>query len=87
MLDDPIQHVDDYRALHLTEVLTAIRRNHQQVVCTVEDPALAELLSRRLLSRGEESGAVIRLRYEPGAGAHVAERRIIAPHARRVLVA
>jgi len=26
LLDDPVQHIDDYRALNLVEVLAAIRR-------------------------------------------------------------
>src|SRR6267154_4326418 len=45
LLDDPVQHIDDYRALNLVEVLTAIRRTSRQVIVAVEDPALANLLS------------------------------------------
>lgn len=40
LLDDPVQHVDDYRALNLVEVLAAIRRSGRQVVVAVEDAAL-----------------------------------------------
>lgn len=87
VLDDPVQHVDDYRALHLTEVLTAIRRDHRQVICTVEDAALGDLLSRRLLSQGDESGEVVRLGYEAGAGSRLLERRPVAPYEARVLIA
>lgn len=50
LLDDPVQHIDDFRALHLVEVLAALRLDDRQIVCAVEDPALAELLCRRLLS-------------------------------------
>lgn len=32
VLDDPVQHVDDYRALHLAEVLSSIRRANRQVI-------------------------------------------------------
>lgn len=87
VLDDPVQHVDDYRALHLAEVLTAIRRDHRQIICTVEDSALADLMARRLRSQGEETGEMIRLGYEAGVGARVHERRTIPPHEPRVLVA
>jgi DNA repair exonuclease SbcCD ATPase subunit len=87
VLDDPVQHVDDYRALHLAEVLTAIRRDHRQIICTVEDSALAELMARRLRSQGEEPGVVIRLGYEAGVGARVLERRAIAPYEAHILVA
>ena len=37
LLDDPVQHIDDYRALNLVEVLTAIRRTGRQVIVAVED--------------------------------------------------
>lgn len=87
VLDDPVQHVDDYRALHLTEVLTAVRRAGHQVICTVEDRALADLLARRLRSDFEDRGAVIQLAYKPTDGAGIAQRRDIAPLARKVLVA
>lgn len=55
-MDDPVQHVDDFRALHLIEVLAALRLGGRQVVCAVEDEALAELLCRRLLSSSESIG-------------------------------
>ncbi|MCR6644498.1 MAG: hypothetical protein NVV62_08245 [Terricaulis sp.] len=56
LLDDPVQHIDDYRALNLVEVLSAVRRTGRQVIVAVEDPALADLLSRRLRSSGAEGG-------------------------------
>ena len=43
LLDDPVQHIDDYRALHLVEVLSALRQAGRQVVIAVEDEALADL--------------------------------------------
>lgn len=55
-LDDPVQHIDDFRALHLVEVLAALRLDGQQIVCAVEDPALADLLCRRLVSTTEKPG-------------------------------
>jgi DNA repair exonuclease SbcCD ATPase subunit len=71
ILDDPVQHIDDYRALHLIEVLHAIRRSGRQIICTVEDEALASLLCRRL--RGsEEEGSLVKMEYVPNEGVAVA---------------
>lgn len=68
VLDDPVQHIDDYRALHVVEVLSAIGQGGHQIVCTAEDPALADLLVRRLAGEGPNSGVLITLRYSPGQG-------------------
>ncbi|MER8755178.1 AAA family ATPase [Mesorhizobium sp. M0976] len=62
LLDDPVQHVDDYRALNLVEVLAAIRRSGRQIVVAVQDAALADLLCRRLRSSVVEPGR----RYDLG---------------------
>jgi chromosome segregation protein len=35
LMDDPVQHIDDFRALHLIEVLAALRLGGRQVVCAV----------------------------------------------------
>jgi chromosome segregation protein len=56
MMDDPVQHVDDYRALNLIEVLSSIRKMGRQVIIAVEDRALADVLCRRLRSTTGESG-------------------------------
>jgi chromosome segregation protein len=56
LLDDPVQHIDDFRALHLVEVLAALRLDHRQIICAVEDTALADLLCRRLISTSGEPG-------------------------------
>ncbi|MGL6519413.1 AAA family ATPase [Aeromonas encheleia] len=56
LLDDPVQHIDDFRALHLVEVLAALRLDGRQIICAVEDPALADLLCRRLMSTAKEGG-------------------------------
>lgn len=56
LLDDPVQHIDDFRALHLIEVLAALCLDGRQIVCAVEDPALAELLCRRLLGKSDATG-------------------------------
>lgn len=56
LLDDPVQHIDDFRALHLIEVLASFRLDGRQIICAVEDPALADLLCRRLLSTPDALG-------------------------------
>lgn len=56
LLDDPVQHIDDFRALHLVEVLAALRLDGRQIICAVEDTALADLLCRRLVSTANEGG-------------------------------
>jgi chromosome segregation protein len=48
LLDDPVQHVDDFRAVHLAEVMAQLVSEGRQVICAVEDAALADLLCRRL---------------------------------------
>lgn len=85
-LDDPVQHVDDFRALHLAEVLSAIRRRDEQVICTVEDPALAELLARKLRSVEHGDGVRVNLEYSPGEGVKVHEARIVPPMPRQVML-
>lgn len=56
LLDDPVQHIGDYRALNLVEILSAIRRTGRQVIIAVEDHALADVLCRRLRSTALEGG-------------------------------
>lgn len=68
MLDDPVQHVDDYRALHLVETLNAVKSAGYQIVCTVEDAALAELLCRRMATSDPEIGRLAELTYTAGEG-------------------
>ena len=75
VLDDPVQHIDDFRALQLVEVLSGIRMRGQQIICTIEDAALADLLSRRLRSSPQEQGTRINLHYVAGEGIRVANDR------------
>jgi chromosome segregation protein len=79
LLDDPIQHIDDYRALNLIEVLSAIRRMGRQVIIAVEDPALADLLCRRLRSSVDEIGRRFDLAMNRNGSASIAESRDILP--------
>jgi chromosome segregation protein len=71
LLDDPVQHVDDYRALNLVEVLAAIRRSGRQVVVAVEDAALADVLCRRLRSIQTEPGRRYDLNHAADGSAKV----------------
>jgi DNA repair exonuclease SbcCD ATPase subunit len=48
MLDDPVQHIDDFRSIHLAEVLSKLVAGGRQVICAAEDAALADLLARQL---------------------------------------
>ena len=73
LMDDPVQHIDDFRALHLIEVLAALRLGGRQVVCAVEDEALADLLCRRLLSAVDSPGK----RYELDIGSEGATTVIL----------
>lgn len=86
VLDDPVQHIDDYRALRFTEVLSSIRQMGHQIICTVEDPELAELLCRRLRSISLGDAMMIELEYEPGAGARIKRLRTISPLPERLLM-
>jgi DNA repair exonuclease SbcCD ATPase subunit len=79
ILDDPIQHVDDFRAIHLVETLAAIRASGYQILCAVEDPNLAELLCRRLRSRYDEPGLLLEMKYVARSGTQIGEKRVIPP--------
>jgi chromosome segregation protein len=85
LLDDPVQHIDDYRALNLVEVLTAIRRTDRQVIVAVEDSALADLLCRRLRSEPSSAGRIFELQTSKAGTAEIAVKRDIYPMPRLVL--
>lgn len=77
LLDDPVQHIDDFRALHLVEVLAALRLDGRQIICAVEDPALADLLCRRLVSTAIEGGRRVDIDLGPlGATSLVKDQEI-----------
>lgn len=86
ILDDPIQHIDDYRALHLIEVLAAIRRTGRQVICAVEDEALAKLLARRLRSQPGDEGGTAAMLYSSSEGVTVSKQKRVLPFSPSVLV-
>lgn len=77
LLDDPVQHIDDFRALHLVEVLAALRLEGRQIICAVEDSALADLLCRRLVSTVTERGRRLEIDLGPlGATSVVTDQEI-----------
>ena len=86
VLDDPVQHIDDYRALHLAEVLSSIRQLGHQVICTIEDQALANLLCRRLRSSDSEEGLLVELGFSPESGSEVRSVTRISPLPSRILL-
>lgn len=79
LLDDPVQHIDDYRALHFVEVLAAMHRDERQIVCAVEDHALAGLLTRRLSNHSEYLGRRYDLTINAEGVAVVNATREISP--------
>lgn len=85
LLDDPVQHIDDYRALNLVEVLSAVRRTGRQVIVAVEDPALADVLSRRLRSTTTEPGRRFELSTTKNGSATIERQTDIFPLTREVL--
>lgn len=85
LLDDPVQHIDDYRALNLVEVLATIRRTGRQVIVAVEDNALGELLCRRLRSVTGDLGHVYELRVSNSGSSAIAQDREIYPMPHLVL--
>jgi hypothetical protein len=85
LMDDPVQHIDDYRSLNLAEVLGAIRRTGRQVIVAVEDTALAEVLCRRLRSANEDGGRHFELRTSTSGTAEISRRQDIHPMPKLVL--
>lgn len=77
LLDDPVQHIDDFRAIHLVEVLAALRLDGRQIICAVEDSSLADLLCRRLVSTANEGGRRLDIGVGPlGATSVVTDQEI-----------
>lgn len=87
LLDDPVQHIDDYRALNLVEVLSAVRKTGRQVIVAVEDPALADVLCRRLRSTPTEAGRRFEFTTAKNGSASIERQIDIFPLPRQVLQA
>lgn len=87
LLDDPVQHIDDFRALNLVEVLSAVRRTGRQVIVAVEDHALADVLCRRLRSAAEDGGRRFDLITAKNGSASIEQQADIFPLPREILQA
>jgi DNA repair exonuclease SbcCD ATPase subunit len=86
LLDDPVQHIDDFRAVHLAEVAAQLVSEGRQIVCAVEDSALADMLCRRLpvATLGQAKRITLGV-DEQGALAKLNEKSL-APFVQRALV-
>ncbi|AJD50326.1 RecF/RecN/SMC N terminal domain-containing protein [Thalassospira xiamenensis M-5 = DSM 17429] len=80
ILDDPIQHIDDYRSLQIAEVLSALRFDGHQIVCALEDKALADLFCRRLVSDACSVGVRYEIAAMPEGVSQVVKKEYIYPH-------
>lgn len=80
MLDDPVQHVDDFRTVHLAELLAVLVAEGRQVVCAVEDAALASLLCRRMPVKEAGDGRRIVLGPDKDGNLAVEAARDLVPH-------
>ena len=85
LLDDPVQHIDDYRALNLVEVLSAIRRTGRQVIVAVENRALADVLCHKLRSTLTEPGRRFYLAMSTAGAGSIAAIEDIVPLPREIL--
>ncbi|UWU66102.1 AAA family ATPase [Bradyrhizobium sp. NC92] len=85
LLDDPVQHIDDYRALNLVEVLSAIRRTGRQVVVAVENRALADVLCHKLRSTITQPGRRFDLTMSTSGSGSIAEISDVVPMPREIL--
>jgi chromosome segregation protein len=86
LLDDPVQHIDDFRSIHLAELLAQLVAEGRQIICAVEDPALAEVLARRLPLRAVGQGKRITLGPDDTGALAVREERILHPLVQTALI-
>lgn len=86
LLDDPMQHIDDFRSVHLAEVLAQLVEEGRQIICAVEDPALADLLGRRAPIRKTGSSKRITLGANANGALSIREDRTLQALVPRALV-
>jgi chromosome segregation protein len=87
LLDDPVQHIDDFRTMQLAEVLAQFVADGRQVICSVEDPALADLLCRRMPVTNMGDGKRVTFGPSEDGTFNKLTERVLPPFARRTLVA
>lgn len=83
LLDDPVQHIDDFRTVHLAEVMAHLVTEQRQVICAVEDAALADLLCRRLPVGAPGDALRITLGPDQEGALSVQEQRKLMPLVKR----
>lgn len=85
LLDDPVQHIDDFRTVHLAEVMAHLVAEDRQVICAVEDAALADLLCRRLPVGDPGDALRITLGPDQDGALSVLDQRKLMPLLKRSL--
>ncbi|RYE44001.1 MAG: hypothetical protein EOP24_25915 [Hyphomicrobiales bacterium] len=85
LMDDPVQHIDDFRTVHLAEVMAHLVTEQRQVICAVEDAALADLLCRRLPVGDPGDALRITLGPDQDGALSVQEQRKLMPLVKRSL--
>lgn len=86
LLDDPVQHVDDFRSVQLSEVMAQLLTGGRQIICAVEDAALADLLCRRLPVTRYGAGKRVTLGPASDGSLSKLEERDLAPLPQHTLV-
>jgi chromosome segregation protein len=87
MLDDPVQHVDDFRAVHLAEVCAHLIAQGRQVICAVEDEALADLFCRRWPASNTDDAKRISIGADKDANIAILSERWLTALPRDTLLA
>jgi chromosome segregation protein len=86
LLDDPVQHIDDFRSIQLTEVVAQLLAGGRQIICAVEDAALADLLCRRLPVNRQGDGKRVTLGPAPDGSLTKLQESELAPLPQHSLV-
>ena len=86
LLDDPVQHIDDFRAVHLAEVAAQMVSEGRQIVCAVEDAALADMLCRRLPITGLAQAKRITLGVDQQGALAKIHEQLLPPPVQRALI-
>lgn len=84
LLDDPVQHIDDFRSVHLAEVLAQVMRTGRQIICAAEDEALADLIARHLPVSPDKEGKRVTLGVADDGSLAVMRDELLAPHETRI---
>lgn len=85
LLDDPVQHIDDFRSVHLAELLGHLVREKRQIICAVEDPALADLLCRKMPVAGFGAAKRLTLGVDKDGNVTALRNQEIQPMPRNIL--